>query len=99
MKALSDTGATVPTEVFSEDDEVVILSASNPTLPSLPAVEGKPLRFASGEAVTLRALPAVKPGKRARPRTYSDLFDAAVVLLMIVCAAACVYRLFWAIQP
>lgn len=98
MKALSDTGAALHTQVFSEEDEVV-LSASNPVLPSLPAVRGMPLRFASGEATAPRALPVTGPRKRARCRTCPHLFDMAVVALMIACAADCGYRLFWAMQP
>ena len=98
VEAPSDKIGTIRMEVFSEDDEAVLLST--PSIPpALPAVAGSPLRFASGEAAAPTFIPARKPRKRVRHRTYSDLFDLAVVVLIIVCAMVCAYRIFWAIQP
>ena len=98
VEAPSDRNDALRIEVFSEDDEAVILSTPSAP-PNLPSVAGNPLRFASGKTVVPHVVQARKPRKRARHRTYSDLFDLAVVVLIIVCAAVCVYRIFWAVQP
>ena len=98
VEAPSDENQTIRMKVFSEDDKAVILSTPS-TLPALPAVAGSPLRFAPGEAAPPYTFPVTKPRKRARHRTYSDLFDFAVIGLIIVCATVCAYRIFWAIQP
>jgi len=86
-------------EVVSEDDKAVLLSTPSPTLPGLPSLGGRPLRFASGEAVAPRAVPVEKPGACARRRPRLDVFDMAMLVLIIACAAVCVHRLSWAMQP
>lgn len=86
-------------EVFSEGDGVATLPAAGTPLPALPSTGSNPLRFASGGAISPSAVPAARPRARTRRRTCSDLFDLAVVVLIIVCAATCLYRLFWAMQP
>jgi len=96
---LSDRDETVRLEVVSEDDKAVILPTPSPTLPALPSLGGRPLRFASGEAVAPRAVPVEKPRTRARRRPRLDVFDIAMLVLIIVCTAVCVHRLSWAMQP
>ena len=97
VEALSDKDMTVRTAVVSENDEDVIFSTPYPALPALPSIEGKPLRFVSGEAAARTVLG--QPNARARRRPRMDLFDMAVFVLIVTCAAVCVYRLFWAMQP
>jgi len=86
-------------EIFSEDDTAVIFPAPNPALPTLPSLGGNPLRFVSGEAVAPRAMPVEKPRAHARRRPCLDLFDMAVMVLIIACGTICIYRIFWAMQP
>ena len=98
VEAPSDRDKGIRPEVISENNDGDILSTLRSTLPALPIVEGRPLRFASGEALAPPVVRA-KPKARTRRRPRVDPFDMAVVVLIITCAAVCVYRLFWAIQP
>jgi len=98
VEALENRNETTHMEVIPEEDKVVTLPTLNTSLPALSSIHGKPLRFAPGETLAPRAVPAEKPGARARRPPRLDLFDMAVVVLIVACAAACVYRLFWAIQ-
>ncbi len=90
-------------EVLPGSGSALDFPAASPIPPALPLVEKKPLRFASGEIPAPRAFPAATPRAMPRPRArrgpLSELFDLAVVALMVVCAVACIYRIFWAIQP
>ena len=97
VEALNDRDEAIHREASFESDEVVIPMARSHTLPALPPVAGIPLRFASGEAVAPRTVPAEKPKARAHRRPYLDWFDLAVIVLIVVCATVCVYRIFWAL--
>lgn len=91
VETLSDT------QVAPQTDSAVVLSAPS-ALPNLPPIVGNPLRFAPGTTAAPRPLPA-RPKPLARRRPPTVLFDLAVVGLIVACMAACVYRLFWAMQP
>ena len=98
VETLANRNETTHTEVIPEEDKVVPLPALNTSLPALPPIQGKPLRFAPGGTFAPTTVSEAKPKARAWRRSRLDLFDMAVVALVVVCATVCVYRLFWAMQ-
>ncbi len=72
------------------ETESVQLAAGQTTLPRPPALPGLFVFRARG-----RVAPRTKTARRAR----IDWYALAVVLLMLVSGAVCLWRLLWAIQP
>ena len=72
------------------ETEAVRLAAGQTTLPRPPALPGPFVFRARGTAS-----PCTKTARRAR----IDWHALAVVLLMLVSGAVCLYRLLWAMQP
>ena len=68
-----------------------LLSEREITLPE------PPVRLAA-TALPLPARHKARTGRRAARRVRLDWEAMAVILLMLVCAAVCVYRLCWAVQ-
>ncbi len=93
VEAPSDRDEAIHREApYGNDENVILLTPLTP--PALPSLGRNPLRFAPGGLAPTR-----RPRTCARRRPLLGLFDLAVFVLITACAAVCVYRLFWAIQP
>ena len=83
---------TTFTELLSEREIILPEPSARPAasavlLPAIPLDRAKPAR---GKALTGR--------RAARRRARLDWEAIAVILLMLVCAVTCVYRLIWSVQ-
>jgi len=69
-----------------------------PTHPALPRLRPGRLRFAP--APVDRTDKPTAPARRPRRVDWGErLFEAGWMVLALGCAAECVYRLLWAVQP
>lgn len=77
------------------------------TPPALPLIDGKPLRFAAPQTAApptqARAAISAEPPAARSVRAQRDLgvdwFEIGTAVLILACAAICIYRLHWAMQP
>lgn len=68
--------------------------------PGVPDIA--PFGFASAPTIpAVRPVPTDPPALRITPRRrfHFNWYESAVILLILGCAAPCIYRLLWAIQP
>lgn len=96
MERLSDMTRQGEREIFPPVLEPVTLEP--PTHPALPCVGAGRLRFAPAPAD--RVAEQVAPARRTRRVEWVErAFEAGWMTLALACAAECVYRLLWAVQP